>query len=111
MTPQTKGLFGADNLRKMKKNAYLINCARGGVVDEAALYEVMKDGHLAGAALDVFEDEPCGPLPVLQLPNVLSSPHTGASTKEAQIKVAIELAEVFVDYLLKGKVRNAVNKL
>ena len=111
LTPQTKGLFGADNLHKMKKSAYLINCARGGIVDEAALYEVMKDGHLAGAALDVFEDEPCGSLPVLQLPNVLSSPHTGASTKEAQIKVAIELAEVFVDYLLEGKVRNAVNKL
>lgn len=111
LTPQTKGLFGRENLLKMKKNAYLINCARGGIVDEQALYEVMKDGHLAGAALDVFEQEPCGPLPVLQLPNVLSSPHTGASTKEAQVKVAIELAEVFVDYLLKGNVRNAVNKL
>lgn len=111
LTPQTKGLFGKENLLKMKKSAYLINCARGGIVDEQALYEVMKDGHLAGAALDVFESEPCGPLPVLQLPNVLSSPHTGASTKEAQVKVAIELAEVFVDYLLKGKVRNAVNKI
>ncbi|MDX2021633.1 MAG: hydroxyacid dehydrogenase [Deltaproteobacteria bacterium] len=111
LTPQTKGLFGRENLLKMKKSAYLINCARGGIVDEQALYEVMKDGHLAGAALDVFEQEPCGPLPVLQLPNVLSSPHTGASTKEAQVKVAIELAEVFVDYLLKGSVRNAVNKL
>ena len=111
LTAQTKGLFGRENLLKMKKNAYLINCARGGIVDENALYEVMKGGHLAGAALDVFEEEPCGPLPLLQLDNVLASPHTGASTKEAQVKVAIELAHVFVDFLLKGQVRNAVNKL
>jgi D-3-phosphoglycerate dehydrogenase / 2-oxoglutarate reductase len=111
LTAETKGLFGRENLLKMKKSAYIINCARGGIIDEQALYEVMKDGHLAGAALDVFEEEPCGSLPVLSLPNVLSSPHTGASTKEAQVKVAIELAEVFVDFLLKGKVRNAVNKL
>lgn len=111
LTPETKGLFGRENLLKMKKNAYLINCARGGIVDETALYEVMKSGHLAGAALDVFEEEPCGPLPLFELDNVLASPHTGASTKEAQVKVAVELAEVFVAFLLEGKIRNAVNKL
>ncbi len=111
LTTETKGLFGRDNLLKMKKNAYLINCARGGIVDENALYEVMKGGHLAGAALDVFEEEPCGSLPLFQLDNVLASPHTGASTKEAQVKVAVELAHVFVDFLLKGEVRNPVNKL
>jgi len=109
--PTTKGLFGADNLKKMKKGAYLINCARGGIVDENALYEVLKSGHLGGAALDVFEKEPCGPLPLFELDNVLASPHIGASTKEAQEKVAVELAEVFVDFFKNGKVRNAVNKL
>jgi D-3-phosphoglycerate dehydrogenase len=109
--PTTKGLFGADTLKKMKKGAYLINCARGGIVDENALYEVMKSGHLAGAALDVFEKEPCGPLPLFELDNVLASPHIGASTREAQEKVAVELAEVFVDFFRNGKVRNAVNKL
>ena len=95
----------------MKKGAYLINCARGGIVDETALYEALKSGHLAGAALDVFEKEPCGPLPLFELDNVLASPHIGASTKEAQEKVAVELAEVFVDFFKNGKVRNAVNKL
>jgi phosphoglycerate dehydrogenase-like enzyme len=95
----------------MKKGAYLINCARGGVVDEAALYEVCKSGHLGGAALDVFEKEPTPALPLFELDNVLLSPHIGASTKEAQSKVAVELAEVFVDFLKNGKVRNAVNKI
>jgi D-3-phosphoglycerate dehydrogenase / 2-oxoglutarate reductase len=111
LLPATKGLFGAATLGKMKKSAYLINCARGGIVDEAALYEALKAGQIAGAALDVFEKEPCGPLPLFELDNVLASPHTGASTKEAQDKVAIELAEVFVDFLKNGRVRNAVNKL
>lgn len=111
LTPETKNLFGKETLLKMKKGAYLINCARGGIVDENALYEVMKGGHLAGAALDVFEKEPCGPLPLFELDNVLASPHLGASTKEAQEKVAVELAEVFVEFLKAGKVRNAVNKL
>src|SRR5215213_3766192 len=101
--PTTKGLFGAENLKKMKKGAYLINCARGGIVDESALYEVMKSGHLAGAALDVFEKEPCGQLPLFELDNVIASPHIGASTKEAQEKVAVELAEVFVDFFETGK--------
>ena len=111
LTPDTKNLFGAATLAKMKKGSFLINCARGGVVDETALYENLKAGHLGGAALDVFEKEPCGPLPLFELDNVIASPHIGASTKEAQGKVAVELAEVFVDYLKNGKVRNAVNKI
>jgi D-3-phosphoglycerate dehydrogenase / 2-oxoglutarate reductase len=111
LTAETKGLFGAGTLGKMKKGAYLINCARGGIVDETALYEVLKSGHLGGAALDVFEKEPCGMLPLFELDNVIASPHIGASTKEAQDKVAVELAEVFVDYLKNGKIRNAVNKV
>jgi D-3-phosphoglycerate dehydrogenase len=111
LTAETKNLFGKETLGKMKKGAYLINCARGGVVDEAALYENLKAGHLGGAALDVFEKEPTPALPLFELDNVLLSPHIGASTKEAQSKVAVELAEVFVDFLKNGKVRNAVNKI
>jgi D-3-phosphoglycerate dehydrogenase len=110
-TAETKNLFGAATLARMKKGAYLINCARGGIVDENALYESLKAGHLGGAALDVFEKEPCGPLPLLELDNVVATPHVGASTREAQSKVAIELAEVFVDFFKSGKVRNAVNKV
>ena len=109
--PETKNLFGAATFAKMKKGAFLINCARGGIVDETALYESLKAGHLGGAALDVFEKEPCGPLPLFELDNVIASPHIGASTKEAQEKVAVELAEVFVDFLKNGRVRNAVNKI
>jgi D-3-phosphoglycerate dehydrogenase len=109
--PATKNLFGAATFAKMKKGAYLINCARGGVVDESALYESLKAGHLGGAALDVFEKEPTPMLPLFELDNVLASPHVGASTKEAQEKVAIELAEVFVEFLQSGRVRNAVNQL
>jgi D-3-phosphoglycerate dehydrogenase len=111
LTPETKNLFGAATFAKMKKGACLINCARGGIVDEAALYEALKSGQLGAAALDVFEKEPCGPSPLFELDNLIASPHLGASTKEAQEKVAIELAEVFVEYLQQGKLRNAVNKL
>ncbi len=111
LLPTTKNLFGAETFSKMKKGAYLINCARGGVVDETALYEALKAGQLGGAALDVFEKEPCGPLPLFELDNVLASPHIGASTKEAQEKVAVELAEVFVEFFKSGQVRNGVNQL
>jgi D-3-phosphoglycerate dehydrogenase len=111
LTAETKNLFGTATLSKMKKGAYLINCARGGVVNEAELYEVLKSGHLGGAALDVFEKEPTPALPLFELDNVLLSPHLGASTKEAQSKVAVELAEVFVDFFKTGKARNAVNKI
>jgi D-3-phosphoglycerate dehydrogenase len=111
LTAETKNLFNAAAFGRMKKGAYLINCARGGIVDETALYDALKSGHLGGAALDVFEKEPTPPLPLFELDNVLLSPHIGASTKEAQSKVAVELAEVFVDFFKNAKVRNAVNKL
>jgi D-3-phosphoglycerate dehydrogenase len=110
LTNDTKGLFGAATFAKMKKGAYLINCARGGIVDEGAVLEALKSGQLAGAALDVFGKEPPEPSPLFQHENLIASPHLGASTREAQEKVAIELAEVFVGFLKDGAVKNAVNR-
>jgi D-3-phosphoglycerate dehydrogenase / 2-oxoglutarate reductase len=108
LTSETKWLFGAANIAKMKKGACLINCARGGIVDENAVLEALKSGHLGGAALDVFAKEPPEPSPLFAEENLIAVPHLGASTKEAQEKVAIELAEVFVGFLKDGVVRNAV---
>jgi D-3-phosphoglycerate dehydrogenase len=110
LTNDTKGLFGAATFAKMKKGAFLVNCARGGIVDEGAVLEALKSGQLAGAALDVFGKEPPEPSPLFQHENLIASPHLGASTREAQEKVAIELAEVFVGFLKDGVVRNAVNR-
>jgi D-3-phosphoglycerate dehydrogenase len=104
----TKNLFGAETFAKMKKGSYLINCARGGVVDESAVLPALQSGQLAGAALDVFGKEPPEASPLFQHDNVILSPHLGASTKEAQEKVAIELAEVFIGFLKDGVVKNAV---
>jgi D-3-phosphoglycerate dehydrogenase len=108
LVAETKNLFGAATFAKMKKGSYLINCARGGVVDEGAVLEALSSGQLAGAALDVFGKEPPDPAPLFQHENLIASPHLGASTREAQEKVAIELAEVFVGFLKDGIVRNAV---
>ena len=110
LTNDTKGLFGTATLAKMKKGACLINCARGGIVDEDAVLEALKSGQLAGAALDVFAKEPPDPSELFKHENLIAMPHLGASTKEAQEKVAIELAEVFVGFLKDGVVRNAVNR-
>jgi len=107
-TAETKGLFDAARIAKMKKGAALINCARGGIVDENAVLEALKSGQLGGAALDVFAKEPPEPSPLFAEENLIAVPHLGASTKEAQEKVAIELAEVFVGFLKDGVVRNAV---
>ncbi len=110
LTKDTKNLFDGAMLGKMKKGACLVNAARGGIVDEGALLEALKSGHLAGAALDVFAKEPPDPSPLFEHENLIAVPHLGASTKEAQEKVAIELAEVFVGFLKSGVVRNAVNR-
>jgi D-3-phosphoglycerate dehydrogenase len=110
LTPETKNLFDGAMLAKMKKGACLVNCARGGIVNEEALLEALKSGQLAGAALDVFGKEPPDPSPLFEHENLIAVPHLGASTKEAQEKVAIELAEVFIGYLKSGVVRNAVNR-
>jgi D-3-phosphoglycerate dehydrogenase / 2-oxoglutarate reductase len=110
LTPETKDLFNKDAFAKMKKGVLLVNAARGGIVNELDLAEAIKEGKIAGAALDVFEQEPVNPdHPLLKLDNVICTPHLGASTAEAQERVALEIAEQVVDYLTKSAVRNAVN--
>jgi D-3-phosphoglycerate dehydrogenase len=110
LTKDTKNLFDGAMLGKMKKGACIINAARGGVINEEALLEALNSGHIGGAALDVFVKEPPDPSPLFQHDNLIAVPHLGASTKEAQEKVAVELAEVFVGFLKSGVVRNAVNR-
>ncbi|MBN1380981.1 MAG: phosphoglycerate dehydrogenase [Deltaproteobacteria bacterium] len=109
LTKETKGLVNKDAFAKMKKGAYMINCARGGIVDEKDLYQALVNGSIAGAALDVFEEEPTKNTELLALEQVIATPHLGASTDEAQANVAIAIAEQIADYLTKGEIRNAVN--
>lgn len=110
LNADTKDLFNAATLAKMKKGACLVNAARGGVVNEVDLLEALRSGHLGGAALDVFGKEPPDPSALFEHENLIALPHLGASTKEAQEKVAIELAEVFVSFLRDGQIRNLVNR-
>jgi D-3-phosphoglycerate dehydrogenase len=108
--PETKGLIGRAQLAKLKKGARVVNCARGGIVDEAALAEALASGHVAGAAIDVFEPEPPpADNPLLKAPNLILTPHLGASTLEAQDAVAREAAQLLTDYLTRGVVQFAVN--
>jgi D-3-phosphoglycerate dehydrogenase len=110
LTEKTRGLFGGAQFRRMKRTARIINSSRGGVLDEKALAEALKSGALAGAALDVFETEPpAKDHPLLAQAAATVTPHLGASTEEAQLKVSIDIAEQFVDYFRHGVVRNAVN--
>ncbi|MHC1745378.1 MAG: phosphoglycerate dehydrogenase [Syntrophobacteraceae bacterium] len=109
MTQETRGLINAEAFKKMKKGVYIINCARGGIVDETALHEAIQSGIVAGAALDVFMVEPPKDNPLLGLDQVVVTPHLGASTDEAQENVAIAVAEQVIDYLKTGTIRNAVN--
>lgn len=109
-TPETTHLINAQALAKMKPTARIINCSRGGVIDEAALSEALKTGKIAGAALDVFESEPLGESPLRELgKEVILTPHLGASTAEAQVNVAIDVAEQIRDVLLGLPARSAVN--
>ncbi len=109
-TPETTHLINAATLAKMKPNARIINCARGGIIDEAALAEAIASGKITGAALDVFEHEPLGDSPLLSLgKEVILTPHLGASTAEAQVNVAIDVAEQIRDVLLGLPARSAVN--
>ncbi len=109
LTDQTKNILSAENIAKLKKGVRIINCARGGLVDEAALAEALKSGHVAGAAFDVFAVEPATESPLFNLPNVVVTPHLGAATTEAQENVALQVAEQMSDYLLTGAVQNALN--
>ncbi|MEO1721666.1 MAG: phosphoglycerate dehydrogenase [Pseudomonadota bacterium] len=108
-TEKTANILSAERIGAMKKGARLINCARGGLVDEAAVVEALKDGHLAGAAFDVFAKEPATDNPLFNLPNVVVTPHLGASTTEAQENVALQVAEQMADYLVHGAISNAIN--
>ena len=110
LTSETRGLIGRDALSKMKQGARIINCARGGLIDEDALYEAITNGSIAGAALDVFSEEPPpADHKLLHLDQVIVTPHLGASTKEAQEGVAFTVAEQMRDFLLTGALRGAVN--
>jgi D-3-phosphoglycerate dehydrogenase len=109
ITPETKNMINKETIKMMKKGVRIINCARGGIINEKDLYDALIDGKVAGAALDVFEEEPPKNNPLLALNNVICTPHLGASTKEAQENVAIAVAEQVVDYLINNTIRNAVN--
>ncbi len=108
-TEETANMINREAISRMKQGAMIINCARGGIVNEEDLYEALKTGRLGGAALDVFSAEPPGLIKLMELDNFICTPHLGASTEEAQDNVAIEVAEQIVAYLLHGTVKNAVN--
>ena len=110
VTDETRNIIGKDAFSKMKTGVRLVNCARGGLVDETALLEAIENGTVAAAALDVFSTEPLPPdSPLLNNPKIITTPHLGASTNEAQEGVALTVAEQMRDYLLSGELRNAVN--
>src|SRR4028118_476004 len=109
LTDQTRNILSRENLARAKPGVRIVNCARGGLIDEAALKEGLDSGHIGGAALDVFESEPAKDSPLFGTPNFISTPHLGASTNEAQVNVAIQVAEQMSDFLLLGGVSNAIN--
>ena len=109
LTDQTRNILSRENLAKTKKGVRIINCARGGLIDEAALKAALDSGQVAGAALDVFETEPAKESPLFGTPNFICTPHLGASTNEAQVNVALQVAEQMADFLVSGGVTNALN--
>ena len=109
LTETTKNILSREALAKTKKGVRIVNCARGGLIDEAALADAIRSGHVAGAALDVFETEPATQSPLFALENVVCTPHLGAATAEAQENVALQVAEQMSDFLLTGAVSNAIN--
>ena len=109
LTPETRGIISAEALAKTKNGVRIINCARGGLVDEQALVDALNSKHVAGAAFDVFVEEPATKNVLFGHPNVICTPHLGASTTEAQENVALQVAEQMSDYLLNGAISNAVN--
>ena len=109
LTDQTRNILSRENLAKTKKGVRIVNCARGGLIDEAALKDALDSGQVAGAALDVFQTEPAKESPLFGTPNFICTPHLGASTTEAQVNVALQVAEQMADYLVNGGVTNALN--
>ena len=109
LTDQTRGILSREALAKTKKGVRIVNCARGGLIDEAALKDALESGHIAGAALDVFAQEPAKDNALFGTPGLICTPHLGASTTEAQVNVAIQVAEQMSDFLLLGGITNAVN--
>lgn len=109
ITAETRGVINSMTISRMKNGVRIINCARGGIINETDLYEALKSGKVAGAALDVLEKEPPDNNPLITLDNVVCTPHLGASTEEAQENVAVAVAEQIADYLVFGVIRNAVN--
>ena len=109
LTEKTKNIINKDSFKLMKKGIRIVNCARGGLIDEEALKENLESGHVASAALDVFVNEPPKDSPLLGTKNLIMTPHLGASTTEAQEKVALQVAEQISDYLKTGAITNAVN--
>ncbi len=109
LTEETKGIVNQETLPLLRQGVRLINYARGGIYDEAALIEGLKTGRIAGVALDVFVEEPCTNSPLFGMPGVLCTPHLGASTEEAQAQVAVEGVGLLVDFLTTGAIRHAVN--
>jgi D-3-phosphoglycerate dehydrogenase len=110
LTEKTRNIINSDALKLAKPGLRLINCARGGLIDEGALFEALSSGRIAGAALDVFVTEPATGSPLFALPNVVCTPHLGASTTEAQENVALQIAEQMSDYLVRGAISNAPRK-
>jgi D-3-phosphoglycerate dehydrogenase len=109
LTPETKNILSADAIHRMKKGVRIINCARGGLIDEKALKAAIDAGHVAGAALDVFEEEPAKENILFGNEKIVATPHLGAATTEAQENVALQVAEQIADYLLTGAITNALN--
>jgi len=109
LTDQTRGILSREALAKTKSGVRIVNCARGGLIDEAALKDALESGHVAGAALDVFQEEPAKDNALFGTRGLICTPHLGASTTEAQVNVAIQIAEQMSDYLLLGGITNAVN--
>jgi D-3-phosphoglycerate dehydrogenase len=109
LTDQTRNILSRENLLKTRKGVRIVNCARGGLIDEAALKELLDSGHVAGAALDVFVTEPAKEHALFGTPNFVATPHLGASTNEAQVNVALQVAEQLSDYLVEGGITNALN--
>ena len=109
LTDQTRNILSRENIAKCKKGVRIVNCARGGLIDESALKEALDSGQVGGAALDVFATEPATASPLFGTPGFISTPHLGASTSEAQVNVAIQVAEQMSDFLLLGGVTNAIN--